>query len=102
MVESNRPEEAARALDEKLRPFPWYISIGIGNTERGVALFVYVKTAHRKELQFLSHGWMGYPVLIRPVGSIRPTAKHDPDYHDDPQPLPSVPLSFAATARRCG
>jgi hypothetical protein len=73
----SRPEDAASALDERLRPYPWYLSIGVGNTERGVALFVYVKTARRKELQFLSRGWMGYPVLIRPVGSIRPAAQQE-------------------------
>jgi hypothetical protein len=74
---TDRPENAARALDEKLRPYPWYLSIGIGNTERGVALFVYVKTVHRRELQFLSRGWMGYPVFVRPVGSIKPTAQQE-------------------------
>jgi hypothetical protein len=70
-----RPEDAARELDQKLRRYPWYLSVGVGDTERGVALFVYVKSARHHELEFLSHGWMGYPILVRPVGSIKPVAR---------------------------
>ncbi len=67
------PEDAARSLDNKLRPHPWYLSIGVGNNEKGqTALFLYVKSIRHKELKSLSTGWMGYEVIIRPVGSIRP------------------------------
>jgi hypothetical protein len=67
------PEDAALLLDNKLRPYRWYLSIGVGNNERGeTALYLYVKSAHHKELKSLSRGWMGYDVMIRPVGSIRP------------------------------
>jgi hypothetical protein len=76
---ADRPEDAARALDERLRPYPWYLSIGVGNTDRGVALFVYVKAVRRRELHFLSRGWMGYPVFVRAVGSIKPTAQQKPE-----------------------
>jgi hypothetical protein len=72
------PEIAAHSLDEKLRPYPWYLSVGVGDTERGIALFVYVKSARHRELQVLSRGWMGYPVHIRPVGSIKPVRTQDP------------------------
>jgi hypothetical protein len=73
-----RPEDAARALDQELRRHPWYISTGVGEIERGPALFVYVKSARHKELQNLSGGWMGFQVLIRPVGLIRPVLGSQP------------------------
>jgi hypothetical protein len=69
------PENAACELDHQLRRYPWYLSIGIGDSGSGVALFVYVKSVHHKELQSLSHGWMGYPVIVRPVGSIKPVVQ---------------------------
>jgi hypothetical protein len=69
------PEDAARALDMKLRPHPWYLSIGVGSNEKGnAAIYVYVKSRRHRELESLSEGWMGYDVVIRPVGSIRPAA----------------------------
>jgi hypothetical protein len=71
------PDDAARALDVKLRPHRWYLSIGVGSNKNGdAALYVYVKSRRHKELEALSNGWMGYEVIIRPVGSIRPAADH--------------------------
>jgi hypothetical protein len=64
-------EQAAKSLDETFRKHPWYISVGVGATPDGEAIFVYVKSPRHRELTSLSAGWMGYPVLIRPVGSIR-------------------------------
>lgn len=72
------PESAADLLDKKLRPYPWYVSTGVGDTTDGAALFVYVKTARRRELASLADGWMGYKVVIRPVGSIRPARRTTP------------------------
>jgi hypothetical protein len=64
-------EEAAKRLDEVLRAHPWYLSVGVGAAPEGEAIFVYVKSVRHSELKSLSAGWMGYPVLIRAVGSIR-------------------------------
>jgi len=68
-------EDAARALDKKLRPYPWYLSVGVGDTGAGrEALFVYVKSQRHKEIKSIANGWMGFEVVIRPVGSIRPAS----------------------------
>ena len=66
------PEQAAHSLDEELRKYPWYLSVGVDNTPDDQTLFVYVKSAKRRELRSLSDGWMGYKVIIRPVGAIKP------------------------------
>jgi hypothetical protein len=76
-----RAEDAAHELDQKLRVFPWYISIGVGRTANGPALFLYVKSARHRELQGLKDGWRGFPVLIRPVGSVRPVSATAEDDH---------------------
>jgi hypothetical protein len=67
------PDEAAHLLDRELRQYPWYLSTGVGSTEDGrPILFVYTKTKRHRELSKLGQGWMGYRVIVRPVGSIRP------------------------------
>jgi hypothetical protein len=67
------PDQAAHLLDSELRQYPWYLSIGVRNTEDGQPiLFVYTKTKRHRELSRFASGWMGYKVLIRPIGSIRP------------------------------
>jgi hypothetical protein len=63
--------KAAERLDERLRRYPWYMSVGVGATSEGEAIFVYVKSARHRELTSLRDGWMGYPVQVRAVGSIR-------------------------------
>ena len=68
------PEEAARRLDAELRPHPWYNSIGVGATEEGPALFVYVRTDRHRELSRLDRGWLGYKVIVRPTGRVRAIA----------------------------
>ena len=69
------PKEAARELDAQLRPFQWFLSIGVGKSKVGrESLFVYVKSKNHPELKSLENGWRGYNVLIRPVGAIRPVA----------------------------
>ena len=36
------PELAAKSLDKELRPYPWYISVGVGETDDAEpALFLY-------------------------------------------------------------
>jgi hypothetical protein len=66
------PDDAAGALDGRLRPFPWYLSVGVGQNDDGPMLFVYVKSARHRELSDLARGWMGYPVAVRATGAIRP------------------------------
>lgn len=68
------PDEAAQELDKQLRRYPWYLSTGVGETEDGNALFIYVKSRNHPELKKVKKGWRGYPVLIRAVGTIRPVA----------------------------
>jgi hypothetical protein len=68
-------EQAALELDARLRPFSWFVSVGIGGAPEGQTLFVYVKSARHKELSELRHGWKGFKVAIRAVGSIRATAR---------------------------
>ena len=68
-------EEAASQLDRKLRSKSWYISVGVGETERGAnAIFLYVKNSKHRELANFDKVWMGYQLVIEPVGSIRPAA----------------------------
>lgn len=67
------PDGAARLLDAELRPYPWYLSVGVGNTADGQPLlFVYTKAGRHRELAKLVSGWMGYKVIVRAVGSMRP------------------------------
>jgi hypothetical protein len=68
------PEKAAASLDRHLRRFPWYLSTGVGGPKDGEALFVYVKSSKHPELEAISDRWLGYRVIIRPVGSIRAIA----------------------------
>jgi hypothetical protein len=63
--------DAASQLDVELRKSPWYLSVGEGQTENGDTIFVYVKSSKHRKLKTLETGWLGYPVLIRQVGSIR-------------------------------
>lgn len=66
------PEEAARKLDLELRRFRWFLSVGVGETHDGPALFVYVRSKNHPELERFSEGWHGHKVLIRSVGAVRP------------------------------
>ena len=68
------PEEAARRLDAELRPHSWYTSTGVGATADGPVLFVYVTTGNHRPLSRLDDGWMGYRVMVRPIGRVRAVA----------------------------
>lgn len=69
------PERAASLLDAKLRPFPWYLSAGVGNTADGRSvIFVYTKSARHRELAQLDRGWHGFKVIVKAVGAMRPIA----------------------------
>jgi hypothetical protein len=64
-------EQAAQHLEQKLKAYPWYISIGVGATADGEAIFVYVKSSRHRELSSLENRWMGFPVFVRATGTIR-------------------------------
>jgi hypothetical protein len=67
-------ERAAAQLDQKLRMKPWYISVGVGDTDEGVALFLYVKSKRHRDVIGLGNNWRGFRLIVQPVGSIRPAA----------------------------
>jgi hypothetical protein len=64
-------QQAAKRLDQRLRSYPWYMSVGVGATSGGEAIFVYVKSLRHRELTSLDEGWMGYPVFVRAVGAVK-------------------------------
>jgi hypothetical protein len=73
MVSRISPEDAASELDRKFRSKKWYISVGVGETERGAAaIFLYVKNANHRDLANLEKVWMGYQLIVESIGSVRP------------------------------
>jgi hypothetical protein len=72
MVSRSNAEQAALALDRRLRHYPWYLSVGVGDSGQGETLYLYVRSKKHRELDFLNSGWMGFQVEIKPVGSMRP------------------------------
>lgn len=70
------PELAAKSLDKELRPYPWYISVGVGETDDAEpALFLYVKSGRHRELRAVSRGWCGFKVIVEVTGAMRPLAR---------------------------
>jgi hypothetical protein len=72
MVSEISIEEASRRLDKQLRPQPWYVSVGVGETDEGEVIFLYVKTKGHRELTKLGKRWMSFRLIVEAVGSIRP------------------------------
>lgn len=68
------PEEAARRLDQELRGRPWYLTTGVGESDDGHVLFVYVKRISKRDSEALEQGWLGYPVIVEAMGGIRAIA----------------------------
>jgi hypothetical protein len=69
------PETAAERLEEQFRRFPWFVAVGVGTLKDGKsAIFLYVKSKRHQQLKSLESGWMGYDVILRQIGSIRPLA----------------------------
>jgi hypothetical protein len=70
------PEMAAEKLTARFSRFPWFVSVGVGRLKGGKdAIFLYVKSGRHQQLKSLESGWMGYDVLVRQTGSIRPLAR---------------------------
>jgi hypothetical protein len=69
------PENAASLPDAALRPYPWYVSVGVGDPDEGRSiLFVYTKSTRHPELTRLGRVWHGFEVIVKPVGSMGPIA----------------------------
>jgi hypothetical protein len=64
-------DQAANQLEQRLKSFPWFISVGVGSIDDGDAIFLYVKSLRHRELRRLGNRWMGYPTVIRATGTIR-------------------------------
>lgn len=71
MASKMTPEEAARDLDATLRRFPWYLSVGVGETKDRPVLLVYIKSARNPEVRNIAKTWGGFEIITRPVGEIR-------------------------------
>lgn len=70
------PEMAAEKLSAQFRGFPWFVSVGVGRLKDGKdAIFLYVKPGRHQQLRSLDSGWMGYDVLVRQTGLIRPLVR---------------------------
>jgi hypothetical protein len=83
-MESNADlERAASRLDLKLRMKPWYISVGVGETEEGAAIFLYVKSKRHREISDLGNRWLGHRLIVKPVGSIRPATFLNPTVNEE-------------------
>ena len=66
-------DEAALQLHSRYRRFPWFVSVGTGQLSDGhSAIFLYVKSARHPELKTVESSWLGYRVIVRPIGSIKP------------------------------
>src|SRR4029077_3022055 len=69
------PEQAAHELDRKFRQYPWYHSIGVGDTGGDPVLFMYVRSPRHREVESLRNGWMGFDVIIRPALQRHPAGR---------------------------
>lgn len=67
--------EATSRLYDKLSHFPWFVSIGVGKSPDGDTIYVYVKTVRHRELDVLSGGFHGYPVIVEKSGVIKPATR---------------------------
>jgi hypothetical protein len=65
---------AAEALSDRLRGRSWFTAVGTGEHEKRPAIFLYVKTIHPEEYRFLAHGWHGFTVVIRKMGTPKPVS----------------------------
>ena len=76
MVCEMTPEQAAQSLDKELRPYPWYVAVGVGDTDdRQPALFLYVKSGKHRKLSAVSRGWCGFKVIVEVTGAMRPLTR---------------------------
>lgn len=64
--------EAAGLLDAELRPYPEYITIGVGTKAGAVVLIVYAKKRAKLLMRAVPSVWKGYPVSVHAIGTPRP------------------------------
>jgi hypothetical protein len=64
-------EQAALALQDRLKDTPWFTAAGIGDCDREPCIFLYVKSTPYAALHLAKEGWQGFPVEIRKMGTPR-------------------------------
>ncbi len=64
-------DEAAVALDDKLRPHNWYCACGAGSNKGAPALFIYC-TKRSHPMMHPPKDFEGFPVVVRKTGRPRP------------------------------
>ncbi len=62
-------DDAAQSLDRKLKRHPLFTAVGVGEENGSPALFLYVSDPKRFSLGDLKHGYNGFPVLLRKMGT---------------------------------
>jgi hypothetical protein len=61
-------EEAAMALEARLRGAPWVTAIGVGEFDHAPCIYLYSNAPKHHKLGFLRDGWQGYHVEVREMG----------------------------------
>jgi hypothetical protein len=66
--------DAAESLQSRLERNDWLTGVGVGSLNGQPVLYVYLKYPIKNdETESLRvNGWMGFPVIVDRVGSIRP------------------------------
>jgi hypothetical protein len=72
-------EKAADALYQHLSGVPWLTAVGIGEHEGAPAIYLYVKSIKKADVEFLTNGWHGYHVEIKKMGTPRPLGTSVPN-----------------------
>ena len=65
-------ERASKLLHGRLSYWPSMHTIGVGHYDKAEAIFVYVRSTPQSLPNDIKNGWMGYPVVIKKTGSVRP------------------------------
>ncbi len=64
-------QDVTSKLFNELSSRPWFVSIGVGESQAGAVIYVYVKTLRHKELEELRSGYEGYPVVVERTGLVK-------------------------------
>ena len=65
-------EDAARELDELISGYNCFLSVGVDQTDRGEALFIYVRSEMQPDHNKIEGRWRRYDVFVRAIGVVRP------------------------------
>lgn len=73
---SDELRQIAEKLDRELRKkVPTFVGVGVGMTEKGPTLYVYVKKLAQKKDVYSDKEYEGYPVIVREMPTILPAEK---------------------------